>query len=289
MTVVLEPSCLDPIQLVPGLSMLSLRTPTLPPATHTNAYLVGTGELVLVEPASPYPEELAQAIAWVEARRARGQTLRALVLTHHHPDHVGGAEAMRSHFGVPIWAHDRTAERLSGRLAVDRVLEHGERIELDGPTPMMLEAMHTPGHAPGHLCFYEPASRSLIAGDMVASVGTILVEAVDGDMQLYLESLRAMAARDAARLLPAHGLPIDDAAARLAFYIQHRLGREAKVVAALESFAEPASLEELVPVAYADTPPYAWPLARLALEAHLIKLAREGRATRHEARWLTAR
>ena len=274
--------------VAPGVSMLALRTPTLPPATHTNAYLVGTGELVLVEPASPYPAEIAQASAWVEARLAEKQTLRAVLLTHHHADHIGGAEAMRAHFGVPIWAHERTAQRLAGKVAIDRLLADGERIELDGPTPMVLEAIHTPGHAPGHLCFYEPASRSLIAGDMVASVGTILVEPVDGDMQLYLASLRALAARQASQLLPAHGLPIEDPAARLAFYVQHRLNREAKILAALSACTAPASFDELVPVAYADTAPAAWSLARMVLEAHLIKLQREGKVAAHGERWVAA-
>lgn len=278
---------LTPTDVAPGVSMLSLRTPTLPPATHTNAYLIGTGELALIEPASPWPEELAQAYGWVEARLEAGQTLRALLLTHHHPDHIGGAEAMRQRFGVQIWAHDRTAERLAGRIRIDRTIEHGERIELDGPTPMALQAMFTPGHAPGHLCYLEPASNSLIAGDMVAGVGTILVEKTDGDMQLYLASLQAMAASAPSQLLPAHGLPITDPAARLAYYVQHRLAREAKVVAALATFKHAATLDELVPVAYADTPQAAWPFARMAIEAHLIKLEREGRAVKHDERWLS--
>ena len=280
---------LEPTEVATGVSLLSLRTPTLPPATHTNAYLIGTGELVLIEPASPYPEELAQATAWVEARLARGQTLRALLLTHHHADHVGGAEAMRRRFGVPIWAHERTAERLSGKLSIDRAIDEHTAIELDGPVPMKLEPIFTPGHAPGHLCFLEPASGSLIAGDMVAGVGTILVEAVDGDMQLYLSSLRALAERAPTQLLPAHGQPIGDPAERLAFYIQHRLGREAKVLAALRTFEAPVELTELVPIAYADTAQFAWPLARLALEAHLIKLGREGQAERSGERWRAIR
>jgi len=276
---------LEPAEVAPGVAMLSLRTPTLPPATHTNAYLIGTGDLVLVEPASPYEPEIAQATAWVEGRIAQGQRLRAVLLTHHHPDHIGGADAIRARFGVPVWAHARTAERLQGKVAIDRHLEHGERIELDGPTPMVVEAMHTPGHAPGHLCFYEPESRSLVAGDMVAGVGTIIVETKDGDMQQYLASLEAMAARGAAQLLPAHGDPIADPAARLAFYVQHRLQREAKVLAALRTFDTWTDLDQLVPIAYADTARAAWPFARLALEAHLVKLAREGLADTREGRW----
>ncbi len=277
---------LEPRTVAPGLTMLSLRTPTLPPATHTNAYLVGTRELVLVEPASPYADEIAQAERWLEAELSAGAQLRALLLTHHHVDHVGGAAALRQRFGAPIWAHARTAERLAGKLSIDRVLEHGERIELDGPTPLALDTILTPGHAPGHLCFFEPASGSLIAGDMVAGVGTILIEPGDGDMQAYLDSLKSLAELGASQLLPAHGLPIEDPAARLSFYVQHRLEREAKVLAALTSFAGPVGVDQLVPIAYADTPRVAWPLARLSLAAHLIKLMREGRAAARGQRWL---
>ena len=276
---------LEPLEVAGGIRMLSLRTPTLPPALHTNAYLVGTRELVLVEPASPYAPEIAQAIAWVEAERAAGAVLRAILLTHHHPDHTGGAAALRAHFDVPIWAHPRTVERLAGTLSIDRAIDEGDTIALDGPTPMVLEPMHTPGHAPGHLCFFEPASGSLIAGDMVASVGTILVEPRDGDMQQYLASLERMRALAPRQLLPAHGLPIADACERLAFYVQHRLARERKVEQALRSLARAASLDELLPVAYADAAQAVWPIARLSLEAHLIKLEREGRARRLDACW----
>lgn len=277
---------LEPLHIADGVRMLSVRTPTLPPATHTNAYLVGTGEAVLVEPASGYDDELARIEGWVEAERRRGLKLRALVLTHHHHDHVAGAAALRERLGVPLWAHAATAERLTGKLTIDRLLEHGERVELDGPTPLALQALHTPGHAPGHLCFYEPQSGALIAGDMVASVGTILVEPSDGDMALYLRSLEEMDALDARTLLPAHGFPIENPHERLRFYVHHRLTREAKVLAALRELGREAGVHELVPIAYADTPQVAWPLASLSAAAHLIKLANEGRVARRGERWL---
>lgn len=278
---------IEPLQVAEGISMLSVRTPTLPPATHTNAYLVGTRECVLVEPASPYPEEVERLSAWVEEHLRTGLSLRAVLLTHHHPDHVGGAVAVAERLGAPIWAHGATRERLGNSVPIARLLEGGESIELAGPQPVTLEAVHTPGHAPGHLCFLARETRSMIAGDMVASVGTILVEPRDGDMQLYLDSLALMQGRDPSQLLPAHGLPILDAQARLSFYIQHRLAREGKVRDALVQLGNVASVDELVPIAYADTPKLAWPLARLSAEAHLIKLEREGRVVRRGEGWLS--
>ena len=80
--------------------------------------------------------------------------------------------------------------------------------------------------------------------------------------------------------------PIRDAQERLAFYVKHRLAREAKVLAALRSYGAAAALTDLVPIAYADTPQAAWPFARLAIEAHLVKLMREGHAAQHEGKWV---
>lgn len=272
----------------PHLQMLPVRTPTLPPATHTNVFMVGTGSAVLVEPASPYEEELDRIEAWVADAQSFGTRLEAIIATHHHIDHIGGATALSERLGLPLWAHAMTQERLQGIVTFDRVLRDGERLELEGPTPTALTAVHTPGHAPGHLCFVDEVSGIMIAGDMVAGVGTILVEPNDGDMALYLDSLRSMARAEPTALLPAHGGVIRDPQKMLEFYVTHRLMRETKVLDSLSSMKRGAKAAELLPLAYDDAPKAVWPLAEQSVQAHLIKLERDGKVTRVGDGWSVA-
>ena len=270
----------DWIRVVP------VRTPTLPPATRTNCYIVGDRARALaIDPATPYADEQARLDAYVEGEGIR---LAAIVLTHHHVDHVGDAARLAAKHGVPVWAHRETASRVAGRAQVSRTLDDGERLDVG---PSELRAVFTPGHAPGHLCFVDAAARAIIAGDMVASVGTIIVEPDDsGDMRQYVESLRLLRGevdRGATTLLPAHGPPITDGGARLDFYVAHRLEREARVAAALGD--APATVAALVPAAYPDVPAALYPLAARSLLAHLYKLEYEGRARRDDdGRWSRA-
>lgn len=270
--------------VAPTIERLAVRTPTLPPATHTNMYALGTRDVVLVEPATPFADELERTVAWAEALRSRGRVVRAILATHHHHDHIGGAAELRHRLGVPLWAHGRTAER-APHVTVDRYLEDGESFTLDGPIPTEIQSVLTPGHAPGHLCFSDSHSGMLIAGDMVASVGTIIVEPRDGDMILYLRSLAMLRGLNATALLPAHGDVITDATGKLDQYTAHRLAREGKVLAALRDQSQVASAVDLVPIAYADTDSRAWPLAAQSTEAHLIKLETDGLAERTDRGW----
>ncbi|HEU4537380.1 MAG TPA: MBL fold metallo-hydrolase [Polyangiaceae bacterium] len=261
---------------LPAVEAFPALTPTLPPATHTNSYALGAREVLLVEPATPYEAERAAWLAWAERLRAEGRTLVALVATHHHEDHVGGAAFLARALGLPLWAHALTAERIAA--PVDRLLTDGETLRLDGPEPHAWRVLHTPGHAPGHVCLYEPSLGALVAGDMIAGVGTILIMPGDGDMREYLRQLGRLGDLGAKVALPAHGDPIDEPAARFAAYVAHRLAREAKVVRALEAGgAAGLDLDELLPRAYDDIPPATWPLAELSLRAHLEKLVAEGR------------
>jgi ribonuclease/clavin/mitogillin len=261
-----------PIQVAPGIRVLALRTPTLPPAAHTNVYLVGPadGPVAVVDPGSPYPEQQALLDAVLT-----DLPIGLVLLTHHHGDHIGGAAALAARWNVPIAAHAATARRLEGILEVTQLIEDGETIH--GMT-----AVHTPGHAEGHLCFELGAAT--IAGDMVAGIGTILIDPSEGDMTLYLASLELLLARPAATLLPAHGPPIADGPAKLREYLAHRRMREARVLASLTE--QPADVATLLPTAYGDTPRMLWPLAERSLLAHLDKLGREGRARDHgSGRW----
>lgn len=266
--------------IVPGVAAIPVRTPTLPPATHTNGYALGEREVVIVDPGSPYREEREVLDRAVDALIAGGARIAAVALTHHHADHVGGADYLADRLGVPIWAHAETAARV-GR--VDRHLEDGERIVLQGDPLREIEVVYTPGHAPGHLCFVDLETRFAVVGDMVASVGTIVVDPEEGDMRAYLDSLARLRALDLRALLPAHGAPIPDVRPKLDGYVAHRLWRERKLEAVLTGDARP--LGDLVKVVYDDVPPAIWTLAERSLLAHLLKLEREGRARRVGEDW----
>lgn len=270
----------EPLAAGSFLRRFPVRSPTLPPATHTNVYLAGDADsgLAVIDPASPWEDEQASLDRALEALAL---PVTAVVLTHHHVDHVSGAAHLAGRTGALILAHPRTAELLAGRIAVDRLVEQDEVL----PYGAGLRALHTPGHASGHLCFLEEGTGLLVAGDMVASVGTIIIDPApgEGDMRLYLAQLERLRALGAAQLLPSHGDPIRDPEVLLSFYLRHRLEREAKVVAALARGAAP--VEDLVPLAYPEVAPAIYPLAGRSLLAHLLKLQAEGRADVHGDRW----
>ncbi len=280
-----------PRSVAPGVDVFPALTPTLPPATHTNSYALGTRDLLLVEPATPYDDERAAWLDWARGLVSSGRKLVGIFLTHHHADHVGGATFFREALGVPILAHARTAALLAEgtrsptsshrheAIIVDRTLEDGDTLDLDGPTPQRWRVLHTPGHASGHLCLFEQGQRTVVVGDMVASVGTILVAPGDGDMIDYLAGLRRLESLQADVALPAHGDPIAEPSRLFRAYVAHRLMREAKVKKCLAPDQDRA-LDELVRTAYADTPEALWPIARLSLEAHLEKLEKDGVAAR---------
>lgn len=281
------PEILRSVLEAQGVWMVPVPSPTLPPHSETNVYLVAnSGEAVFVDAGHGGPEGLALLrAAWVRARSPR---VRAVILTHSHTDHAGAAAELAAEFQCPIWSHPsgyfllgNTPAGRPGRPAMERrALADGEVVTVGR---LQLQVLHTPGHAPDHLCLFIPSAGILFSGDNVVGVGSTWVGPPDGDMQEYLQSLERLAALPARILAPGHGPILADPPGRIRELIQHRLAREAQILALLKQ--GPRTAEALAQEIYGPTaPPGVMEVARRTVIGHLVKLEREGRVRRMAGR-----
>src|SRR6266404_5882438 len=270
------------IELYPNYICFPVPTPTKPPATHTNCYLIySSKEILVLDPGSPYEDEQSALAGCVDELIAEERTVREIVLTHVHPDHVAGVNALNDHLEkehgarVPVAAHRQTAEPLKNKVSVDRHIEDGQVLELNGKPSIRLRAMYTPGHARGHLCFYDEQMGALISGDNIVGFGSVLIDPPEGNMREYLESLRRMRALpNLSVLFGGHGPAVANPYQKIDEYITHRLLREELILAAVREGASTA--RAMVARAYTDVPPKAHAMAERAVLAHLEKLENEG-------------
>ena len=246
----------------------------------TNSYFVGDPgrPCALIDPG---PDDPAHVKALLSA--APGPITRILV-THTHKDHSPAAQAMHAATGAPLFG--RVADHpewQDAAFAPHTVLAHGERVVLG--EDCTLRVVHTPGHASNHLCYLLEQEKLLFTGDHLMQGSTVVINPPDGDMQAYLQSLRALLELDLEWLAPGHGFLIDQPHAVVHRTIAHRLQREAKVVDALRSVSDGGDIDALLPIVYGDVPERLHPVAARSLRAHLLKLRADGRAVESGGRW----
>ncbi len=264
------------IEFRPGILLFPVRTPTKPPATHTNCYVVGDREVVIIDPASPYDDERDALDAFVdELIGVEGRRVKEIIASHLHPDHIGGIAHLAGRIGVPVAAHRLTAEALEGKLKVDRWIQDGERMTLAGNPEIDLRAVHTPGHARGHLCFFEERHRALLTADLIVGLGSVVIDPPEGNMLDYLASLAKVRALEPSVIFGAHGPAVGDPIAKIDEYVSHRLEREQQIVGAIA--AGDRTPEAIVARVYTDVPEKLHALAARSVIAHLEKLRDEGR------------
>ncbi|HXH55665.1 MBL fold metallo-hydrolase [Iamia sp.] len=253
------------VALAPGVRRLTAPNPGMMTGPGTNCYLVGTDTVTVIDPG---PDDAGHIDALVAAGGGR---IGTIALTHTHIDHWPAAPTLAVRTGAEVVAFDSR-----DGLTVDRSLADGDEV---GEGDARVRAVHTPGHASNHICFWHEPTRMLFTGDHVMSGSTVVIAPPDGDMGAYLEALRRVLALHATALAPAHGPLLTDPDAYVGGYISHRLAREASVVEALAA-AGPvgADTEALVKAIYVDVHELLHPVARFSVWAHLRKLAAEGRA-----------
>ncbi|MES2530509.1 MAG: MBL fold metallo-hydrolase [Pseudomonadota bacterium] len=266
-----------PVALLKNVRRLTAPNPSVMTGPGTNSYIVGdaaTGYLV-IDPGPNDPAHIDRL--W----QATGGDVRMIVCTHSHADHSPGAAPLQALCaGQPpiLGLASKPTSRPTARFTPDRELADGERLVLNGandaPTHT-LRVIHTPGHAANHLCLLLEEDGLLFSGDHILNGSTTVVDPPDGNMSAYLDSLdrldAACAEAGADFILPAHGYVLGAARTGIAYLKQHRLKREARVAAAMRERPD-GTLDDWLPLAYADVPERMWPVAARSLTAHVERL-----------------
>ena len=241
--------------------------------TGTQTYIVGTGEVAVIDPGPDLPghlEALAAALA--------GERVAAILCTHTHRDHSPASRPLKAATGAPIVgcaplsladSGPRADEAFDSDYRPDRILVDGERL---GGIGWTIEAVATPGHTSNHLCLAVREDGALFTGDHVMGWSTSVVAPPDGDMADYMASLDRLLERDDQIYYPAHGPPVEDPHAHVRRLIDHRRMRERQILGRLEvgEGRIPAMVEDI----YTDLDPRLFPAAGRSVLAHLVDLER---------------
>ncbi len=270
----------DAMQLSPSVRRVLANNPGPFTFMGTGVYILGADEVAVIDPGPLLPqhlEALKRALADVHVTH--------ILITHTHADHSPAARAVKEWTGAPVYAFGphpahgddsvRVEEGGDRDFVPDVRVRDGDVITGGGWT---IDCLHTPGHTSNHMCYALRQERALFTGDHVMGWSTTVVSPPDGDMADYIASLKKLMARHDRILYPTHGGPVENPAPFLAAYLDHRLEREAQIVDCLQRGVK--TVPDMVAALYADVDQRLHPAAARSVEAHLIKLMREGRVQR---------
>lgn len=266
--------------VAPGVRRVIANNPGPFTYTGTGVYIIGTGNVAVIDPGPALPDHKAA----LDAAMA-GERITHVFVTHHHLDHTPLARPLAADHGCQVYGFGPPINGASGgdgdvRLdagndmdfAPDVRFAHGEVIAGDG---WALEAIHTPGHTSNHMCYALKDPHILFCGDHVMAWSTSVVSPPDGDMGDYLNSLEMIRQRGFAQLWPTHGPAVDDPDDFISQYITHRRARETQILEQLA--AGHRTIPDMVRAIYADVDPRLHPAAAHSVLAHLIHLVEQGR------------
>jgi glyoxylase-like metal-dependent hydrolase (beta-lactamase superfamily II) len=265
-------------RLTPLIRRVIARNPTPFTFHGTGTYIIGRGEVAVMDPGPDMPEHIDAILAALEP----GETVSHILITHTHNDHSPGAAPLQQRTGAKTFGfgphgsgrpEGMVEEGGDRNFHPDVRLRDGDVVSGPGWT---IKAIHTPGHCSNHLCYRLREERALFTGDHVMGWSTTVVSPPDGDMQAYMRSLGRLIAAEDAILWPTHGPPITDPQPFLKAYLAHRVDREKQVLEVLAG--GPKTISDLVDVLYATLDKRLIPAARRNILAHLIALVETARA-----------
>jgi len=244
----------------------------------TGTYIVGQGEVAVIDPGPDLPEHLAAILKAVE-----GERVTHILITHHHSDHSPLAGPLKAATGAAIYGCAVKGHEVedTGEVKMEAGHDHdfapdvslcgGGKVSGPGWT---IEAIATPGHTSNHICYALKEENCLFSGDHIMGWSTTVITPPDGDMTDYLESLDKVRARNFKTLWPTHGPPILEVAPFIDAYAAHRQERIDQILLALSQ--GPSTIRDLVPNLYRDVDPRLHPAAARSMLAAIIHMERGG-------------